>query len=194
MARRSAVSQSFASILWAFVATVAATAGAVEPSRLSQDDLEQPDAVVAWLKANHSSKASLSASQGFYDYALKAKQRNDWGAAAKGFGESAIHYPTPKALNGYADSLLHMLGQIRQREKSYRERKKGDLEGVEATYRSALAADTVLKQMTDEERKRTQQNAECLAEYLKTSAPPASCPPLVAYGVQQAGKGEVPGR
>ena len=182
MERRSAVSRWFASALWGLCAV--SMACSAETPRLTQDELEQPEAVVAWLKEN-ASKANLAVAKGFYDRGLQAKQREDWGAAAKSFAESAIHYPTPKALSEYQDNMLRMLGSIRRREKTYEARWQGDLSGAEAGYRAALAADSVLNQLTDTERQQTRKNVECLAEYIKTRGKQHDCLPLQLYGAEQ---------
>ena len=185
MGKRSVVSLWFVSALWGLCAV--STGCAAETPRLNQDHLEQPDAVAAWLKEN-ASKANLTVAKGFYDRGLQAKQRRDWGAAAKSFGESAIHYPTPKALNEYEDNMLRMLGSIRKRERTYEERLQGDLSRAEAGYRAALAADVVLNQLTDQERAQAGKNVECLAEYLKTHSKQSDCLPLQLYGAGQLPK------
>jgi hypothetical protein len=178
MARRLVVSLWCASVLL----VQPATAGG--PPRLTQDQIGQPDEVVAWLKQNEAF-ADKKIAQMAYDHGLRKKKRKDWGGAAKAFAESAIHYPTPAALTEYAENSLRMYGDIRQRNKTFTEHWRRDLGKAEAGYRTALAADAVVKQLNEQERRRTEQHAECLAEYLKTSAKSPNCPPLEMYGMDK---------
>ncbi|MCW7536989.1 hypothetical protein OOT46_03860 [Aquabacterium sp. A7-Y] len=184
MARQLALLLWFASVLPLAHASESSATG---PSELSQKDLGNPKAVETWLKENGAKahKADKKNSQRAYEYGQLKKQRKEWGAAAKAFGESALFYPTPKALNEYADNWLRMLGEIRQREKTYGERWQADLSEAEATYRTALAADSVLKLMTDKERQQTRKNAECLADYIKSQVKQGDCLPLQLYGVKK---------
>lgn len=174
MATPLAASLSFSSVL------LIAQAAAGAP--LTQQEISQPDAVVAWLRQNEGVADKAFAQQAF-DEGLQTKKRKDWGASIKAFGDSSAHYPTPRALIEYAEAYLRMLGQLKPRNKPSPEEQRRQLATGEATYRAALAADTVLKQLTDQERKQTQQNADCLAEYLKSSVKPRHCLPLDMYRV-----------
>ncbi|AKJ29449.1 hypothetical protein [Caldimonas brevitalea] len=149
---------------------------------LSQKDATDPEAVVAWLKAN-AAKADKAAAKMAYEHGQALKKRKDWGAATKAFGDSTAFYPTPAAFTEVAEAQLRMLGEIRQRHRNYDQHWRRDIGEAEATYRSALAADSVLRQMTAQERQQAQQNAECLADYLKSAQPPRNCAPLKLYGL-----------
>lgn len=180
MAKRLALLLLFVSALPGTQASE--SAGDLRPY-LSHEDAKNPEAVVAWLKEN-GSKADKKSAQGAYEYGQLKKSRKEWGAAAKAFGESRGFYPTPRALNEYAGARLHMLGELKPRNKPSPEDQRRHLAAAEGVYRSALAADSVLKQLTAQERQQTRQNAECLGEYLKSSKPPPACPPLEMYGIK----------
>ena len=81
------------------------------------------------------------------------------------------------------EARADVYGAVRQRDKSYRKHWERDLGEAQAIYRAALAADTVLKRLTDRERQQIQRNADCLADYIKSSKPSGACPPLQLYGM-----------
>jgi hypothetical protein len=170
--------------LWCASVLLLQPAIAGGPPRLTQEQMGQPDEVAAWLRQNEALADKKIARMAF-DHGLRKKKRKDWGGAAKAFAESAIHYPAPAALTEYAENSLRMFGDIRQRDKAYTEHWRRDLGRAEAGYRTALAADAVVKQLNEQERRQTGQNAECLAEYLKTSVKPHNCPPLEMYGMEK---------
>ena len=176
MARRLVVSLLCASAL------VAVHADESQPPVLAQEQLSQPDTVVDWLKSNDM-QADKKTAKMAYDHGQKSKQRGSWSAAAKAFGDSAIHYPSPAALREYADNGLRVYGAVRHRDKTYRENCQRDLGEAEAIYRTALAADTVLKLLSEHERRQIQANADCLADYIKSSESSGACPPLQLYGM-----------
>lgn len=177
MARTSAVSVLFASVL---VATQAAAGGA---PLLTQQELSQPDAIVAWLGRYERIADKTLAKQAFND-GLQTKKRKDWGAAMKAFGESAVHYPAPRALMEYAEAYLRMLGDLKRRDNPSLEASRGHLATAASTYRAALASDSVLKQLTREEREQAGLNARCLTEYVGSSKSTGPCPPLDLYGTR----------
>lgn len=176
MARR------WVALLLCVSALATAHADGSSPPVLAQEELSQPDTVVGWLR-DHEARADKTTAKIAYEHGQKSKQRGSWSAAAKAFADSAIHYPSPAALREYADSGLRVYGAVRQRDKSYREHWERDLGEAQAIYRAALAADTVLKRLTDSERQQIQRNADCLAHYIKSSKPSGACPPLQLYGM-----------
>lgn len=179
MARRLALLLFFASVL----PLAQATQSAAGPPMLSQNEEGNPEAVVAWLKEN-GAKADKGLAQRAFEDGLQRKRRKDWGAAIKGFGDSVAFYPTPRALNEYTEATLRMLHQLKPRNKPSPEDQRRHLAMAAATYRSALAADSILNQLTAQERQQTQQNVDCLVEYLRSSKPLRNCRPLEMYGVK----------
>ena len=160
-----------------------AMAFALDELVLNQDDLYKPEVVSAWLKKN-GAKADKARAKLFYDEGVKAKKRKNWGLAGKGFGDSALRYPTPQAINETAEVELRMLGEIRDRNKDRKVHLKSDLASAESLYRSALAADSVLNTLSVEDKQRTRQNAECVSAYVKTGTAQSACAPLQAYGIK----------
>lgn len=180
MPKRSVRSLWFASVL----ALPCACALGDEPPMLSQDDLSKPAVVSAWLKEN-GAKADKARAKTFFDAGVKAKSQKRSGPAGKAFGESAGYYPTPQAINEYADITVRMLGETRTRNKDRHAHEKSDLASTESLYRSALAADAVLKSLSADEKQRTLQNADCVGIFIKSGVVQSSCPPLQTYGLRQ---------
>ena len=150
--------------------------------RLEQGDLKKPDVVSAWLQKN-SAKANKNLAKTFFDNGIKAKKERNWGIAVKDFAGSAIYYPTPQALSEYVNVKLHMLGEIRIRNKEDNKR-QSDLHFAASIYRSMLAANAILKTMTAEEELHVRHNIACVDAYLDSSSKLTSdCPPLRIYGI-----------
>lgn len=140
--------------------------------QLIQDDLEKPAVVKAWLMEN-GTKADKTAAKEFFDLGQKLKKEKRWALATKAFGGSAIRYPTPHALNEYAEASIRDLGP------------RLDVQHVVPLYQSAIAADTVLQVMSEEEKRATQNNLDCLRAYLQVKKAQPGCRPLQAYGLSK---------
>jgi hypothetical protein len=149
---------------------------------MTQAQLYEPARVAAWLKENAAKADKARAAQSF-DSAVKKKAQRRWGPAGKSFGHSALHYPTPRALNAYAEIMLIFLGHERRRDGDLHAHAASDLRSSELLYRSAMAADSVLHAMTAEERQQTRENADCLATYVRDRTALATCRPLSHYGL-----------
>ena len=149
---------------------------------LEQEDLGNPEVITAWLKEN-SGKADKTNARWFFEYGVKAKIEKRSGPAGKAFAESAVRYPTPQAINEYADLKLRMLGEIRARTAEGKRHWKSDLTSIAALYQSALAADAVLNTLGTTEKENTRKNAGCLATYVHTKKVQFPCPPLQTYGL-----------
>jgi hypothetical protein len=149
---------------------------------LTQSQLYEPAQVASWLKEN-AGKADKTRATQFFDSAVKQKAQHRWGPAGKSFAESALHYPTPRALNEYAEIMLLFLGQERRRDGDLPAHAISDLRFSELLYRSSIAADSVLHTMSADERQRTRENADCLAAYLRDRTGLATCRPLHRYGL-----------
>lgn len=152
------------------------------PPMLSQGDREKPQDVIDWLQANEA-RADKATARKLFELGTKHKQRKDWGGAIKGFGDSAAFYPSPRAFIELAEAELHMLRDIRRRTGATQAERLGDVQAAADSYGYALAADSVLQQLTSPQRQRLEFNVACMSDYLKTQVAPDNCPPLVLYGV-----------
>lgn len=183
MAKLSVQSRWFGSLL-AFVSALAFASGTL-PVRLEQDDLYRPAVISAWLKANGAT-ADKALAEEFFEAGVKAKKRGakgDWGPAVKSFCASALYYPAPKTLIECAEVQLQSLGASRRREKTVAQFKRSDMTSIEAIYRSALAADTVLNTLSPAEKKGIRQNADCLSAFNISGKVAVNCQPLQTYGL-----------
>jgi hypothetical protein len=182
MAKLSVWSPWLSSLFMFFSATV--FSDAMQPGHLEQRDLKKPAVISEWLKSNGAT-ADKARAKLFFDEGLKDKKRGAWDPAAKSFGESALVYPTPHALIETANADLHALGNTRARKKNYAQKSRSDMTSVELIYRSALAADAVLNTLNTEEKKQTQQNADCLTAFIQSGKIQPDCLPLQAYGLSK---------
>ncbi len=151
------------------------------PPMLSQGDREKPQDVIDWLQAN-GSKADKATARKLFELGTRRKQRKDWDGAIKGFGDSAAFYPAPRTFIELAEAELQMLREVRRHGATNAER-LGDVKAAADSYGHALAADTVLQQLTPQQRTRLESNMACMAEYLRTQVATRKCPPLVLYGI-----------
>ena len=150
---------------------------------LTDEQLEQPAQVSAWLK-QHAANADKQTAKEMYQFGLKEMKRNSYDSATKAFGDSAIRFPTPQALNAYADARLRGLGGIREHNKNRSEHLDRDLRHVESIYRSALASDATVPAMSEQERVQTKAYLDCMVAYRRDRSGVATCPPLAAYGLR----------
>lgn len=181
MAGRLALLLCASSVAWAL-------AGQAAPARvrpLTQQQLEQPDQVAAWLR-QHAATADRQRADEAALFGAAEARRGDLGSAVKGYGLSAVLYPSPAALNAYAGTLVRYLGQLRARRMDRARHLDQDLASVEALYRAALASDTVLAALPPAERVATLANADCVAAYRHGRAAAGTCAPLRAYGLAAA--------
>lgn len=149
---------------------------------LLQGDLEKPQNVIDWLKANEA-KADKATARKLFDQGTRHKQRKDWDGAIKGFGGSAGFYPAPRTFIELAEAELQMLRNTRHSTGTTNADRLGDLKAAANSYGHALAADSVLKQLTPKQRQDLEFNIACTTEYLKTQLTARHCPPLVLYGI-----------
>ena len=177
MARRLARSLWCASACWC---AALAYAAASPPPRLEQADLARPERVAAWLKANATS-ADTKTAQMFFQHGEKAAKRGDWGAAAKAFGEGAIHHPTPRHMEAYAAARLKMLGDLRRRDKNLVQNKAQDLGEALALYRSAVSADDALRALAATDKAALNGKVQCLEASHKAGKAVEGCEPARRY-------------
>ncbi|SEI56396.1 hypothetical protein [Achromobacter sp. NFACC18-2] len=177
-----------ARLLWLISGALVALIGCAEaepvpPAVLTQRQLSDPQAVSQWLRENPGGVDAKGAAFA-YDEGQKYKSRNDWSAAAKSFGESAIRYPTPQVLTEYVTAILRMLGEIRARKGATSLGIEGDMNFALLQYQSVMAADDVLDSLTEHEKKLVQANIACLGNFLKSRQVAGDCQPLLDYGIQ----------
>ncbi len=154
------------------------------PGFLTVEQAGNPQFVVDWLKQRGTAVDWTEAGR-FFEVGMGEKQKRNWSAATKGFGESMIRYPSPQALAEYAEAELRMLGETRSRDKSYEQNKLPDLANALNYIRSALAADAVLGTMPKADRDKAQLNANCLPAYIQSGRSQGICPLLEAYGTMR---------
>ena len=177
MARLLALSLWFASVfaLPGCNAQESAQAG----KYLTESEAGNAEFVSRWL-AKHRAADQKDAQQ-FMQQALREKQRSNWSAATKAFGESMIRYPSPQALAGYAEAELRMLGAVRARDKNVNEHMAADMKHALAFYESALSANAVLRTLPAQESEQLQKSVDCLKAYLASASKQAGCVPLEIY-------------
>lgn len=163
----------------ALVLTAGAALAQPAPPMLTDKEARDPAAVVRWLQT-HKVK-DMKEVQWFFQQGLREKQRSNWSAAVKSFGESMIRYPAPRTLAEYADTQLQMLAQVRKRDDSVQEHLQADMALTRDYYRAALAANTVLGTLSEPEQDSIKDRADCLGTFLATGQPNPDCQPLQYY-------------
>lgn len=126
------------------------------------------------------------AAQAFFQQGVQSKQQRRWGPALKSFAESALRKPSAPSLVEYAEAHLRLLGEVRAQESGDAPYTQRDLTFAERLYRSALAAEAVLPELSAQQREQTRRNADCLAEYLRSGSAQQACEPLQSYGLKSA--------
>ena len=170
-----------------FVAGMLASHGAgaqARPARLlTPAQLEQPAQVRAWLR-HHAKEADLERAETARQEGVEDARRGDRGAALKGYGESAIWFPSPAALMDYADAMERFLGALRRHRENRAQYIDSDLHRLEQLYRSAVASDDVLGALAPRARREAVNRAACIARYRKNGKGLAGCAPLAVYGLR----------
>lgn len=181
MEKRLVRSKWFASFLIVFSGLTSASE--LTENRWDQMALDKSQVVSAWLKQNEKT-ADRKRAQLFLDEGAKYEKKGDWSGAVKGFGASALYFPTPMALSRYVDNKLRSLSNVRARNKETG-KYQSDLEWAIATYRSALAAEEQLKLLSAQELAQLKNDEACLDAYLKDPRWPipkdTACRPLKLY-------------
>lgn len=166
------------------LAVIAHATGDGSKQVLAQRDLRNPQAVVETLKSEINDDRKVSAKQ-FFSLGVKYRQRaskdNNWGPAAKAFGESAVLYPRPLALKEYADSSLR--SQSRTAGSKGLEEQLEVLSQTIDLYGSALAADSVLHELSRDQRAQLDQYRSCAERFLQERKPSSPCQPLQSLGM-----------
>ncbi len=172
------------SVVWLCAGSLFACAAAFAASpMLSQAQLHEPAAVAGWLK-EYGHGADREGAARAHAEGVRDVQRRDYGAAVKGFGESALRYPSPQAILAYTDAQLRFLGGLRAHNKNRAKHLDSDLRLFESLYRSALASNAVLSTLDAHERRAVQVHADCIVAYRRAKSGAARCAPLLVYGLQ----------
>ena len=160
---------------------------AIQLDPLKDGDQAKPALLITWLKT-YGATADKAGAAVLFNKGLKEK--GVWHHAVTSFCESALYYPTPKALSECANAHRHSADYyigitIAQNDREERERIEGAIrEGMkypESIYRSALAVDAAFNMLSPAEKKQTRQNADCLAVFIKSGKAQANCSSLQAY-------------
>ncbi len=144
---------------------------------LSQAELMRPDAVRERLTSPipHADTTSAAA---FLVQARRSMSSDDWGTAAKAFGESAVLYPTPEALSGYAEARLRGWMQWSNPQPNLAGAKLLALREAHGVYSSALAADDLLSALSPATRAAILRRRDCIAAFLRAGQAAGDCEPL----------------
>ncbi len=149
-------------------------AAGVASSALAQGDLEKPEVVRSWLESNRN--APRSDAQAFRVAAERARASGRWGAAAKGYAEAALVYPTPELLRAYAETLLRDRIAVSARSSAPTASvRRTDWERGAAILRAALAADDVLRSLAPAQRRDLVANSDCLAAAARSGQMVTTC-------------------
>jgi hypothetical protein len=151
---------------------------------LTEEEVSNEKFVSSWLKTRGAT-ADQKESKWYFEQGVREKQKKNWSAATKAFGESMIRYPSPQALAEFAAAELRMLGKIRVRENSVNQYKVADMRRTLDFYKSSLAANAVLNTMSKRESERVRMNADCLLTYIHSGKMQRNCQPLQEYGIKR---------
>lgn len=180
MGKRLVLLLWFASILWSGCAM--AQEKTAVPNYLTEEEAGTPQFVSTWLKEKGAT-ADRKEADWYFELGVREKQKKNWSAATKAFGESMIRYPSPQALAEYAVAELRMMGEVRSRQKSIDSNKLSDLAHALGYYKSALSADSVLNTLPKDDNEQIRLNVECLDAYVQSGKVQGNCPALEAYGI-----------
>jgi hypothetical protein len=151
---------------------------------LTEAEAGNAEFVAQWLK-QHGATADQKEARQFLEQAQQAKQRKNWSAATKAFGESMIRYPNAQALAGYAEAELRMLGEVRARDKSTSQHMAEDMKHALAFYEAALAANAVQQALPAPEMEQLRKSVACLAGYVASTNRPLDCSPIELYSADR---------
>jgi len=151
---------------------------------LASEALANPALVTAWLRKNAPIADKRNAAL-MHDYGVKEARRKAWSSAAKGLGDSAVLFPSPRTLDAYADAQVHFMGALRDARGRGAQSRERDLRTFEGLYRAALASDDVLSVLSAQERRQIEAKAQCIANYLRRQVGAGSCAPLKNYGIKR---------
>ena len=152
-----------------FCAASIASAACVASGGPDVNDLKDPDKLLA-LRYNASQHDRLLADK-MYRHAIEAAKKNA-ASAAKAFGESALIYPTSRALLGLAEHRAKMLA------KKHDDVKREALREISTYLNSAERLNAVDKLLTLEEARRLVEDKTCINERLANQNSRIECRPV----------------
>jgi hypothetical protein len=112
--------------------------------------------------------------------ALDAQANNDWGAAAKGFGESIAFIPTNEALLGYAMSRIMTNVHTVDPKESLSTKLRNFQEAIKIYQVAIEFSQRANKLLSNEQRQLVKTNVACLESFLQSPDPKAATCKLVA--------------
>ena len=152
-----------------FCAASIASAACVASGGPDVNDLKDPDKLLA-LRHNASQQDRLLADK-MYRHAIEAAKK-DAASAAKAFGESALIYPTSRALVGLAEHRAKMLA------KKHDDIKRDALSEISAYLNSAEQLNAVDKLLTLEEARWLVEDKACIDQRLANRNSRTACRPM----------------
>lgn len=112
--------------------------------------------------------------------ALDAQEDNDWGAAAKGFGESIVFRPTNEALLGYAMSQLMTNVNTLDQKETLKIKLRNFKEAIKIYQTTTEFSQRSGKPLSNEQKQLVKTNIACLESFLKSPNPKVATCKLVA--------------
>lgn len=107
-------------------------------------------------------------SQRLLRIALDAKNNDDWGAAAKGFGESIVFMPTNEALLGYAMSQIMTNVYTPDSKESLNAKIRNFQEAIKVYKATVEFGQRSGKALSNDQEKLIKSNVSCLEAFLKS--------------------------
>lgn len=180
MERQSARLPLFARIAITLALLGAGAVQAQSPPMLTQEQLEgDPAAVASWLQEN-GSKADRKTAASFAKMAARYKARRDWSGAAKGYGESAVHYPDPVVILEYAHARALHLATVRAHARRP-DLAASDAASSQRLYQVVQAAQSVAGTLNKAQVTAVEQAIQCLSAPNAASEVATDCAPMKAY-------------
>jgi hypothetical protein len=151
-----------------------------EVSRLDTylGSLTNVDGLLGQLKKTDSSL--LKTSKETIKHALDAQADGDWGAAAKGFGESIVFMPTNEGLLGYALSTVMTNVESPTPEETLNTKLRNFREAIEIYKTTIEFSRRSGKPLSDEQQKLIKRNLACLEKHLNSPDPKAKTCELIS--------------
>ena len=138
-------------------------------STISENDLKNAEKVVAHSRSAIAEEDRVAADR-FFDIGMRAEEQgNNWGAAAKAFGESAVANPRSRTFVRLANAELRMLSVKPGVEKS------AILASARNYYEVALALDAANSQLTDDEREVLLREVACISAFIGEKVRDGTC-------------------
>ncbi len=148
---------------------------------LTAEQARDPVQVVQALHARRDKNPHAATAELYFKHGAAAQDRQDWGLAAKAFGEAIIRTPSTQFLLAHGHAQLRSLGMVRAREGNVAQEAKEDVAYSLGFYRSATAADEAFKDLNPTERETLAQHTTCLADFLEQSVVASTCQPVSQY-------------